>query len=98
LSPAAPGEFTVVVHAREESWISISADGKHISSEVLAPGTDRVVRGRREVTVKAGNAGAVDLQFEGKKLSTGGEYGEVKTITFGPRGMLLSASPAQATP
>ncbi len=98
LPPAAPGEFTVVVHAREESWISISADGKHISSEVLAPGTDRVVRGRREVTVKAGNAGAVDLQFEGKKLAVGGDYGEVKTVTFGPRGMLPSAPPSQSTP
>jgi cytoskeleton protein RodZ len=98
LPPAAPGEFTVVVHAREESWISISADGKHISSEVLPPGTERVVRGRKEVTVKAGNAGAVDLQFDGKKLSTGGEYGEVKTVTFGPHGLLPSASPPQSNP
>jgi len=31
-----PGEFTVTIHARDESWVSITVDGKAISSEVVA--------------------------------------------------------------
>jgi cytoskeleton protein RodZ len=93
-----PGEFTVLIQAREESWISITADGKTISSELLPAGSERTIRGRKEITVKAGNAGGVDFRFNGKKLDFGGEFGEVKIVTFGPRGMLPAAPSLPATP
>jgi cytoskeleton protein RodZ len=88
-----PGEFTVTIHARDESWVSITVDGKAISSEVVAAGSERSVRGQKEVVVKAGNAGGVDFQFNGKKVDTGAKYGEVKTVIFGPTGMITSAPP-----
>jgi cytoskeleton protein RodZ len=98
-SPAAtPGEFTVVIQAREESWTTITADGKTISSELLPAGSERVVRGRKEITVRTGNAGAVDFRFNEKKVAIGGDYGEVKTVTFGPRGILPSAPAQPSTP
>ena len=98
-SPAAtPGEFTVLIEAREESWISINADGKTVPSELLAAGEQRSIRGRKEITVKAGNSGGVDFRFNGKKLDTGGEYGEVKTITFGPQGIMPTAPVPPSTP
>ena len=95
---AIPGEFTVVIHAREDSWISITADGKTGSSELLAAGSERTARGRKEIIVKAGNAGAIDFLFNGKKLDIGGEFGEVKTVTFGPDGILPNASAPPSTP
>jgi len=98
-SPAAtPSEFTVVIQAREESWTTITADGKTISSELLPAGGERVVRGRKEIIVKVGSAGAIDFRFNGKKVDTGGEYGEVKTVTFGPRGILPTTPPQPSTP
>ena len=97
-APAAPGEFTVVVQAREESWISITTDGTRLPSEILAAGSERAIQGRREIIVKVGNAGGVDFRFHGKKLDTGGESGEVRTVTFGPRGMLPTAPPPPPTP
>jgi cytoskeleton protein RodZ len=98
-SPAAiPGEFTVVIQAREESWTTITADGKTISSELLPAGSERVVRGRKEITVRTGNAGAVDFRFNEKKVDIGGDYGEVKIVTFGPRGILPNAPPPPSTP
>jgi cytoskeleton protein RodZ len=95
---AAPGEFTVVVHAREESWISVTADGSTFSSELLAAGSERAIRGRKEIIVKVGNAGGVDFRFNGKKLDIGGELGEVKIVTFGPSGMLANAPAPPSTP
>ncbi len=98
-SPAATqGEFTVVIQAREESWTTITADGKTISSELLPAGSEREIRGRKEIIVRTGNAGAVDFRFNGKKVDTGGDYGEVKTVTFGPHGILPSAPPPPSTP
>ena len=98
-SPAAtPGEFTVVIQAREESWTTITADGKTISSELLPAGSERVVRGRKEITVRTGNAGGVDFRFHEKKVDIGGDYGEVKTVTFGPRGILPNPPQPPSTP
>jgi cytoskeleton protein RodZ len=96
--PAGPGEFTVVIQAREESWISITADRRAVASELLAAGGQFQVRGRKEIVVKAGNAGAVDFRFNGAKLNTGGEYGEVKTVTFGPQGIAPNSPAPLTTP
>ena len=95
---AAPGEFTVVIQAREESWVSITADGRAISSELLSAGSERTVRGHKEIMVKAGNAGGVDFRFNGQKLDIGGAFGEVKTVSFGPRGILSNAPAPPSTP
>jgi cytoskeleton protein RodZ len=95
---ASPGEFSVVIQAREESWISITADGRTVSSELLPAGSERAVRGRKEVVIKAGNAGGVDFRFNGQKLNVGGEFGEVKTVTFGPRGIVPNAPEPPSTP
>lgn len=95
---AASGEFTVVVQAREDCWISITADGKTLSSELLATGAERTLRGRKEIVVKAGNAGGVDFQFNGKKVDLQADYGEVRTVTFGPGGMSRNAPPPTPQP
>jgi cytoskeleton protein RodZ len=85
-------EFRVVIHAREQSWVSHTVDGEASTSEVLAAGSERAFRGHKEIVVKVGNAGGVDLSFNGKKLDFEGESGQVKTVTFGPLGMVPNAA------
>jgi cytoskeleton protein RodZ len=89
-TPAAPDEFTVVVLAREDSWLSIKADGKIVQIETLAEGDQRAVHARKEVVVRAGNIGGLDFVFNGKRLPSQGHYGEVKTLTFGLGGLQVS--------
>jgi cytoskeleton protein RodZ len=86
-APPAPGEFEVVIQAREDSWTTITADGKTVYSGILAAGDQRAIRGRKEVVVKAGNAGGIDLRFNGKQIKRQGDSGQVRTITFGPGGI-----------
>jgi cytoskeleton protein RodZ len=83
-----PSEFSLVIQARKESWITITADGKPLSSELMTAGTERTVHGRKQVIVKAGNAGAIEFQLNGQKFPAPGEYGQVKTVTFGPTGII----------
>jgi cytoskeleton protein RodZ len=85
-------EFRVVIHAREQSWVSHTVDGEASTSEVLEAGSQRTFRGHQEIIVKVGNAGGVDLSFNGKKLDFEGEPGQVKTVTFGPLGIVPNAA------
>ena len=93
----APGEFVVLIQAREDSWAAITADGRTVYSGVLSAGDQRAIRGRSQVIVKAGNAGGIDLRFNGKKLDLQGESGQVRTITFGPGGMVPNTPPVPPT-
>jgi cytoskeleton protein RodZ len=82
----APGEFIVIVRARENSWVAITADGSSVANEVMEPGSEHVIHARKQVDVRSGNTGAVDFFFNGKKLPRQGDYGQVKTISFVPSG------------
>jgi cytoskeleton protein RodZ len=94
---AQPGEFTVLVQGREDCWVSITADGKAQASYLLSAGQQRAVRGRQSVMIKAGNAGGLDVLFNGRKIAPQGGSGEVKTLIFGPEGLEASSS-ATETP
>jgi cytoskeleton protein RodZ len=94
LQSSAPqsGQFTVLIQAREDSWVSITADGKTIASYLLSAGEQRAVHGRQSVIIKAGNAGGLDVLFNGQKVGPQGASGEVKTLIFGPAGLDASST------
>jgi cytoskeleton protein RodZ len=95
-SGPAPGAFVVLITARENSWLTITADGKQIMNDTLiAPGV-KSVEGQKEVVIRAGNVGALDFSFDGKKLPLQGDYEEVKTLVFDPSG--LQSTPAKPAP
>ena len=94
----APGEFLVLVRAREESWVSVTIDGKFSGSELLEPGSERTFHAHKDVVLKAGNAGGLDFQLDGKKLDVGGDFGEVKSVTIGHAGLIQSPSPPPTNP
>jgi hypothetical protein len=93
-----PGEFVVLIQAREDSWLSIMADGEALPSELLSAGRQRAVHGSKQVVIRAGNAGGVDFFFNRKKLPPQGESGAVKTITFGPHGLQANVLTPPTTP
>src|SRR5215467_8454207 len=85
-----PGMFAVRLKGNddsEECWVSISADGQPPTEATLVAPYERVVQAKSEITVKAGNVGAVDVYFNGKKLPSQGDYGVVKTLVFHPDGL-----------
>jgi cytoskeleton protein RodZ len=97
--PAVPARetFLVVIKAREDSWLSVSVDGEIVTRALLAAPAQKSIRADKEIVVKAGNVGALDFEFNGKKLPTQGDYGEVKTLTFDARG-LQPPAPKPETP
>jgi len=81
------GVFTVRIEAREQCWVSLKADGKPDAEETLAAGAQRSITGTRQIELKAGNVGALSISFNGQKLPSQGDYGEVKLLSFGPDGL-----------
>ena len=98
-TPNAAGYFSVHVKVRQDSWMSISSDGKTVlQGTVLAP-TVKAVKARNQIVVKAGNVGALDFEFNGEKLPAQGQSGEVKTLTFGADGLeAIQTVPVPASP
>lgn len=90
-----PGLFLVVIKAHEDAWVSITADGKSIMADTLVAPAEKVVQARGQVIVKTGNAGALDISFNGKKLPLQGGYGDVRTLTFNPDGLETISGHAQ---
>jgi cytoskeletal protein RodZ len=82
-----PGAFVVRISAREDCWVSLTADGKEIFQDTLTAASEKSVGARQQIVIRAGNVGALDLFFNGRKLSSQGDFGEVKTLTFDASGL-----------
>lgn len=78
--------FTIQLRAAEETWVTVTADGKQVAKGLLGPGEERSIRAGKRVIVHLGNAAGVQVAFNGKPLPAIGGQGEVKTLAFGPNG------------
>jgi cytoskeleton protein RodZ len=100
-NPAPSGVFTVDLKAEEDCWAQITTDGK--TQEItLDAGLQKVITAKNRVTIRAGSVGALAISFNGRRLPSQGDYGQVKTLIFGPDGLEPPTpkpiSPPPATP
>ncbi len=79
--------FTVLIKAREDSWVGITADGKPVIQDTLTAAAEKSIQARNQIVIKAGNVGALDISFNGKQLPPQGHEKQVKTLTFDPSGL-----------
>ena len=82
-----PGSFLVQVKAREDSWVSIVADGKPVMEQILSASAEKSIEAHSQVILKTGNVGALDILFNGKQLPPQGDFSRVKTLTFDSNGL-----------
>ena len=75
------------VFAREDSWLSVSADGKDLGQGMLTAQKSRTIRAQKEVRLKLGNVGGVEVSFNGHPVNIDGEPKQVKEFTFTPEGL-----------
>ncbi|HET7185130.1 MAG TPA: RodZ domain-containing protein [Terriglobales bacterium] len=80
-------EFVIRVKAKENSWLSVVADGKQVMSGELAADSERSFHAHRDVVLKTGNAAGIELFHNDKLLPRLGENGQVKTVEFTPTGV-----------
>jgi len=84
----AGSRFVVVVKANQDSWVSITADGKSAMQKTLRAGKQKVVKAGKLVVLQTRNAGGLDVSYNGKPLGALGSENEARTITFTPAGLV----------
>ena len=82
-----PTSFSLLIRAEENTWVSITADGKPVAQETLIAPAHTSVRATGEVVVKAGNAAGISFQLNGEEIPVQGNEGEVKTYVFDAAGV-----------
>ena len=88
--------LTLVIRAKETSWISVLADGQTVSQETLIAPANTSVHASHEIIAKIGNAAGVTFLFNGQEIPADGAESEVKTFVFDSKGMRVA--PQTPTP
>jgi cytoskeleton protein RodZ len=92
---AKPAEFTaspaksfvVQIRATQAAWVRAIADGAVVVDEELEPDAKRSISAKRELVLRMGNAGGVEISHNGKPLPPLGSANEVRTVTFTSDGL-----------
>jgi cytoskeletal protein RodZ len=91
-APAAIAPVVVEVKAVEPTWLRLSADGRQTFDGTLAVGETKTLTGGARAEVFTGNAGGLDLTYNGKPVGPVGPSGRVRTVVFTPETFEIRAS------
>lgn len=82
--PTQPVAKSVVIAAKfnNRSWVQVLADEKEVFEGIPQIGTSMTWQADQKITIKVGNAAAVDLLHNGQPVGKLGESGEVVLKTF----------------
>src|SRR5437868_2550692 len=80
--------FVVQVKAKEDSWISIVADGKSVMERVLSADKKKKIKAGKVLILRTGNAGGIEVTFNGVPLGPLGNETEPRTLTFNANGLV----------
>jgi cytoskeletal protein RodZ len=86
------------VSATETTWLSITSEGKNIFSGILEPSQTKTVRASDVAKMKVGNAGGLDVRWNGKPIGPIGPRGQIRVVLFTPENFqILKPAPPQTT-
>jgi cytoskeletal protein RodZ len=80
--------FVVQVKAKEDSWVSIVADGKSVMERILAADKNKKIKAGKTLILRTGNAGGIEVTFNGVSLGSLGNENEPRTLTFNAAGLV----------
>jgi cytoskeletal protein RodZ len=79
--------FSLQMKALEETWVSIRVNGQPEKEMTFKPGESISTQASDRIHLVVGNAGGLDLIFNGKLLERFGKSGEVVTLIFTRQGV-----------
>jgi hypothetical protein len=93
--PAPADKIHLELAATERTWLSVTADGKPAYTGILEPEETKVLDGQESAKLRTGNAGGVNIIFNGKAIGTIGPRGKTRTVVFSKTGYEIE--PAEPT-
>ena len=83
--PAQPGSKVLLdLIAHEDTWLSVTSDGKPVFSGILAVNQTKTVEGKESAKMRVGNAAGIEVRLNGKPLGPLGHRGQVLVVVFTP--------------
>lgn len=89
----------VAVSATEKSWVRLLSDGEKIFGGVMEAGETRRIAGSMSAVVFTGNAGGLQIQYNGRSLGAPGPRGQIRTVVLTPQNFeIRSSQPPPVSP
>lgn len=99
-APSAAPNPNATVHvqitAEEPAWVLARSDGKYLFSGTLDANQSRTLEGVKNIELRLGNAGAVNIVLNGNPIGPVGPKGQVRTVQFTSGGFQIVAAPKSA--
>lgn len=90
--------FDVIVRPKDSAWVSVKADGKYVVRGIIKPPDVKTIHATSQVVFYTGNAGAVEVSFNGKNVPLTGGPNEEQVLVFDSRGVVPAARSKTAAP
>ena len=80
--PATGGTLSLMIEATEAAWVQVKADKTPAVQRLLQAGEKFSAEAKEKITVDLGNAGGVQITFQGQSLGSPGKRGEVVHLVY----------------
>jgi cytoskeleton protein RodZ len=91
-APSAGPSFEVTIRPKDRAWVSVKCDGKFVVRGIIKPPDVKTIRATNEVIFYTGNAGEVEVAFNGKAVPLNSGANDPQTLVFDSRGVLARAA------
>ena len=75
-------EVSVTATLNDRCWLKVTADGKTLYEGTAEKGKIMSWKGAERIAITAGNAGALEITYNGRNMGQAGNYGEVIDKVF----------------
>lgn len=89
----AGGAVTLSIRATDVAWVQVRDSGKVVFSNIIPIGESRTFSGNERLRVLFGNAGGVEVIYNGKPMPPPGPKGQVRTLEFTREGFEVIVKP-----
>jgi cytoskeleton protein RodZ len=81
-STPVPGALSLKIEATEPAWVQVKADKTPAVQKLMQTGETLTTEAKERITVDLGNAGGVQITFQGQSLGSPGKRGEVVRMVY----------------
>jgi hypothetical protein len=83
------GKLLVDLAATEATWVSLAVDGQAVLAGLLNPGDTKSFQGTERMSLRIGNAGGLQVHWNGQPIGAIGRRGEVCVVAFTREGFQI---------
>lgn len=94
------GAVRLVIRATEMTWVAVWQGDKQLFADVIRAGETRGFGAPSRLRIRLGNAGGVEMEWNGQTVQPVGPRGQVRTVEFRPDGysVIQPAPPPEQKP